>query len=230
QRGLPLARLRPDHPLRAPVRDRRPPGPADPPRRRPRQSRQHRPVDRLPPPLRSPRRRRGGQPDRLHARRPVGLVVSLLSAASAPFSAVRASPSRPSAGGPAFGGRSSICYTSIARFRVRQRLPPDHRSGSTPIPERNPRVQMINRVLTKIFGSAHGREVKRMLPVVAQINDLEARIKPLSDAELRGKTVEFRTRIDNGEALDDLLPEAFAVAREGAWRTVHMRPFDVQLM
>ncbi|HXU45854.1 MAG TPA: preprotein translocase subunit SecA [Thermoanaerobaculia bacterium] len=89
---------------------------------------------------------------------------------------------------------------------------------------------MINRVLTKIFGSAHGREVKRMLPVVAQINDLEARIKPLSDAELRGKTVEFRTRIDNGEALDDLLPEAFAVAREGAWRTVHMRPFDVQLM
>ncbi len=89
---------------------------------------------------------------------------------------------------------------------------------------------MIQGILTKVFGSAHGREIKRMLPIVAQINDLEARIKPLSDDELRGKTAEFRTRIDNGESLDDLLPEAFAVAREGAWRTVHMRPFDVQLM
>ncbi len=89
---------------------------------------------------------------------------------------------------------------------------------------------MIQKILTKVFGSAHGREVKRMLPIVEQINELEARIQPLSDDQLRAKTAEFRTRIDNGESLDDLLPEAFAVAREGAWRTVHMRPFDVQLM
>ncbi|MEP7012688.1 MAG: preprotein translocase subunit SecA [Acidobacteriota bacterium] len=89
---------------------------------------------------------------------------------------------------------------------------------------------MIQKILTTVFGSAHGREVKRMLPIVAQINELEAGVKNLSDEGLRGRTAEFRTRIENGESLDDLLPEAFAVAREGAWRTVKMRPFDVQLM
>ena len=89
---------------------------------------------------------------------------------------------------------------------------------------------MIQKILTKVFGSAHGREVKRMLPIVAKINELEAGIKNLSDDGLRARTAEFKTRIANGESLDDLLPEAFAVAREGAWRTVHMRPFDVQLM
>ena len=89
---------------------------------------------------------------------------------------------------------------------------------------------MINTILTKIFGSQHEREVKKLLPVVAAINEMEARIKPLSDAELRAKTAEFRTQLDNGASLDDLLIPAFAVAREGAWRAVHMRPFDVQLM
>ncbi len=89
---------------------------------------------------------------------------------------------------------------------------------------------MINTILTKIFGSQHEREVKKLLPVVAAINDLEARIKPLSDDELRAKTAEFRTQLDNGIPLDDLLIPAFAVAREAAWRAVHMRPFDVQLM
>ncbi len=89
---------------------------------------------------------------------------------------------------------------------------------------------MINTILTKIFGSQHEREVKKLLPVVAAINEMESRIKPLSDAELRAKTAEFKTQIDNGAPLDDLLIPAFAVAREGAWRAVHMRPFDVQLM
>jgi preprotein translocase subunit SecA len=89
---------------------------------------------------------------------------------------------------------------------------------------------MINTILTKIFGSQHEREVKKLLPAVAAINEMEARIKPLSDAELRAKTAEFRTQLDNGAPLDDLLIPAFAVAREGAWRAVHMRPFDVQLM
>ncbi len=89
---------------------------------------------------------------------------------------------------------------------------------------------MINTILTKIFGSQHEREVKKLLPVVAAINEMEPRIKPLSDAELRAKTAEFRTQLDNGAPLDDLLIPAFAVAREAAWRSVHMRPFDVQLM
>src|SRR3954465_7099167 len=89
---------------------------------------------------------------------------------------------------------------------------------------------MINTILTKIFGSQHEREVKKRLPVVAAINELEAQIKPLSDAELRARTAEFRTQLDNGATLDDILIPAFAVAREAAWRSVHMRPFDVQLM
>ncbi|HET9211827.1 MAG TPA: preprotein translocase subunit SecA [Thermoanaerobaculia bacterium] len=89
---------------------------------------------------------------------------------------------------------------------------------------------MIDTILTKVFGSQHTREVKRMLPVVAAINEMEARIKPLSDAELRAKTAELKTQLDQGATLDDILVPAFAVAREAAWRAVHMRPFDVQLM
>src|ERR1700750_2384503 len=69
-----------------------------------------------------------------------------------------------------------------------------------------------------------------MLPVVAAINEMEAQIKPLSDAELRAKTAELKTQLANGATLDDVLIPAFAVAREAAWRSVHMRPFDVQLM
>jgi preprotein translocase subunit SecA len=89
---------------------------------------------------------------------------------------------------------------------------------------------MLNSVLTKIFGSQHDRDVKKMLPLVAAINEMEPRIKALSDDQLRGKTAELKQRIADGQSLDDLLVEAFAVAREGAWRTLKMRPFDVQLM
>jgi preprotein translocase subunit SecA len=89
---------------------------------------------------------------------------------------------------------------------------------------------MINTILTKIFGSQHEREVKKLLPLVAAINEMEPQIKRLSDAELRAKTAEFKTQLDNGASLDDLLIPAFAVSREAAWRAVHMRPFDVQLM
>jgi preprotein translocase subunit SecA len=89
---------------------------------------------------------------------------------------------------------------------------------------------MINKVLTKIFGSQHEREVKKMLPMVAAVNQLEPEIKALSDEALRGKTIEFRRQLEGGAGLDDILAPAFAVAREAAWRTVRMRPFDVQLM
>src|SRR6202035_3811646 len=91
-------------------------------------------------------------------------------------------------------------------------------------------TQMINRVLTTIFGSQHERDVKKLVPLVQAINDLEPEIKALSDAELRGQTEELRRRLEAGETLDDILVPAFAVAREAAWRTLHMRPFDVQLM
>jgi preprotein translocase subunit SecA len=89
---------------------------------------------------------------------------------------------------------------------------------------------MINHLLTKIFGTQHEREIKKMLPLVAAINEREPEVKALSDAELRAKTAEFRQQIENGAPLDDLLIPAFAVAREAAWRTVKMRPFDVQLI
>ncbi len=89
---------------------------------------------------------------------------------------------------------------------------------------------MIDAILAKIFGTKHEREVKGLLPTVAAINDWEPRLQALSDAELAGKTVEFRERIAQGASLDDLMIEAFAVCREAGWRTVRMRHFDVQLI
>jgi preprotein translocase subunit SecA len=115
---------------------------------------------------------------------------------------------------------------------------------------------MIDKVLTAIFGSKHERDVKRMIPIVHQINALEPEVSRLSDDGLRGKTQEFRERLkpvvealteakkevprddarvkgaqaDLQAALDDLLPEAFAVAREAGKRVLNMRHFDVQLM
>src|SRR5215475_11379104 len=89
---------------------------------------------------------------------------------------------------------------------------------------------MINTILTKIFGSQHARDVKKMVPIVAAINEMEPQIKALSDEGLRAKTEEFRRQLANGTPLDDLLVPAFAVAREAAFRVLKMRPFDVQLM
>ena len=89
---------------------------------------------------------------------------------------------------------------------------------------------MIDKVLTKIFGSKNERVLKAIQPLVVAINDLEKGIKPLDDAALAAKTVAFRERLAKGEPLDNLLPEAFAVVREAAWRSVGMRHFDVQLV
>src|SRR5437764_5431445 len=85
-------------------------------------------------------------------------------------------------------------------------------------------------VLTKVLGDPNAREVKRHLERVADISELEPLIEKLSDDELRAKTSELRQRLENGEALDDLLVEAFAVVREAARRTIGLRPFDVQLV
>jgi preprotein translocase subunit SecA len=89
---------------------------------------------------------------------------------------------------------------------------------------------IIDKALAKVFGTANERELKRMTPAVAQINALEPSIKPLTDNQLRGKTAEFRLRLEQGETLDDLLPEAFAVVREAGRRVLNMRHFDVQLI
>ena len=84
--------------------------------------------------------------------------------------------------------------------------------------------------LKKLFGTKNEREIKKYLPVVDRINSLEDGVSRLPDSALRGKTEEFRKRLEGGEALDDILPEAFAVAREAAKRALGMRHFDVQLI
>src|SRR4030066_1488010 len=89
---------------------------------------------------------------------------------------------------------------------------------------------MISRLVRKIFGSRNDRLIKQYTQTVLAINALEPKIAPLSDAELRAKTDEFRQRYQNGESLDALLPEAFAVVREAGKRVLEMRHFDVQLI
>jgi preprotein translocase subunit SecA len=89
---------------------------------------------------------------------------------------------------------------------------------------------MINAVLKKVFGTAHGREMKRLGPVIDQINSLEPRYKAMSDGELQNQTVLFKERLAKGEHLDALLPEAFAVCREASSRVLGMRHYDVQLI
>ena len=85
-------------------------------------------------------------------------------------------------------------------------------------------------VLNKIFKSYSEKEVKRIMPIVNKINSLEDEMSKLSDKELRNKTDEFKNRLQNGETLNDLLPEAFAVVREASKRVLGMRHFDVQLI
>jgi preprotein translocase subunit SecA len=85
-------------------------------------------------------------------------------------------------------------------------------------------------VLSKLLRLGEGRMVKRLKRVADYVNTLSDDVEKLSDAELRAKTDEFKKRLADGETLDDLLPEAFAVAREAAWRVLDQRPFDVQVM
>src|SRR5687767_4771758 len=89
---------------------------------------------------------------------------------------------------------------------------------------------IIDKALAKVFGTANERELKRLSPVVAEINALEPATQALSDEQLRLKTAEFRDRVAKGETLDGLLPEVFAVVREAGRRTLNMRHFDVQLI
>jgi len=89
---------------------------------------------------------------------------------------------------------------------------------------------MIGKILTKVFGSSNDRYLKGLRPIIARINSLETEIQQLDDAALAAKTVEFKERYQNGETLDDLLPEAFAVVREAGKRVLGERHYDVQLI
>jgi preprotein translocase subunit SecA len=89
---------------------------------------------------------------------------------------------------------------------------------------------MFGSLVKKIVGSKNERELKKLWPIVAKINDMESSIAKLTDEQLRGKTLEFKERHAKGESLDALLPEAFAVCREAGKRALGMRHFDVQLI
>jgi preprotein translocase subunit SecA len=90
--------------------------------------------------------------------------------------------------------------------------------------------EMILNFLTKVFGSKNERELKKLQPLVEQINALEPEIQTMSNEKLKACTAKFKERIERGEPLDGILPEAFAVVREASVRTLNMRHFDVQLI
>ena len=89
---------------------------------------------------------------------------------------------------------------------------------------------MVRKIIKKIFGSRNERLVKAMRKIVAQINDFESALQPLTDEQLKAKTDEFRQRLEQGELLDNLLPEAFATVREASQRTLGLRHYDVQMI
>ena len=89
---------------------------------------------------------------------------------------------------------------------------------------------MLTDIARKIFGTANNRFIKKQYKIVEQINALEDDFIKLSDEELKNKTLEFRSRLKEGETLDDILPEAFATVREAAKRTLGQRHYDVQLI
>src|SRR5690606_38786577 len=89
---------------------------------------------------------------------------------------------------------------------------------------------MFTKLATKMFGSKNARDINRMRKVVLRINELEEQFGALSDTELQGKTAVFRRRLEEGETLDAILPEAFATVREASRRVMGMRHYDVQLV
>ncbi len=89
---------------------------------------------------------------------------------------------------------------------------------------------MVFNLLTKVCGSKNERVLKQIQPLVEKINALEPKVQALQDDQLKARTVEFKQRLDQGETIDDLLPEAFATVREASMRTLNMRHFDVQLI
>ena len=85
-------------------------------------------------------------------------------------------------------------------------------------------------LLTKIFGSSNGRSLKRIEPIVNKIESYDETMQKLSDEQLKAKTDEFKKRLKEGETLDDILPEAFAVVREASFRVLGMKQYRVQLI
>ena len=91
-------------------------------------------------------------------------------------------------------------------------------------------MKIVKNILEKIFGGSNERDLEKMQEIVELINSYEPEFEKMSDGNLRGKTAEFKQRLAAGATLDDILPEAFAVVREGSRRALGMRHFDVQLL
>ncbi len=89
---------------------------------------------------------------------------------------------------------------------------------------------MLLALARKLFGSKNERELKKLDPIIRAVNECEPSIKSLSDEQMRKKTEEFKSRLADGQTLDDILPEAFALVREASVRTLGMRHFDVQII
>ena len=88
---------------------------------------------------------------------------------------------------------------------------------------------MLDTIVKKFVGSKNDREVKKIEPIIQKINSLEPQTSALTNEQLQAKTAEFKQRLANGETLEQILPEAFAVVRETGKRILNMRHFDVQL-
>jgi preprotein translocase subunit SecA len=89
---------------------------------------------------------------------------------------------------------------------------------------------MFGKIAKAVFGSSNDRYVRSLQKIVDKVNGFEATMSALTDAELKNQTILFRDRLEAGESMDDLLPEAFATVREAATRTLGQRHFDVQMI
>src|SRR5437899_11646005 len=89
---------------------------------------------------------------------------------------------------------------------------------------------MLDTLVKKFVGSRNDREIKKIQPLVAKINDIEPHRSSITDQQLQAKTPEFKQRFENGETLEELIPDVFAVVREAGKRILNMRHFDVQLI
>src|SRR6267378_2704263 len=89
---------------------------------------------------------------------------------------------------------------------------------------------MLDALVKKFVGSRNDREIKKIQPLVTQINALESQVSSLTDSQLQARTAEFKQRFENGASLEELLPDVFAVVREAGKRILNMRHFDVQLI
>ena len=89
---------------------------------------------------------------------------------------------------------------------------------------------MVQKIIAKLFGTHHEREMKKIQPIVDKINSLESEFQKLTDEQLKNKTPEFIARLEKGETVFDILPEAFAVCREASKRVLGMRHYDVQMI